>query len=495
MAEPVGGTLTETWRDALRSQLEARVGGGPVLLQDQTSWSAEAILALGDAIARRIGSNGAPSCIWVCDTLGAVTLGVLAAFPGLPGTVIAIDSGASQSEAERLAEAATPDLVVTSDGSARMASWAAGRGVPLLIAGADLSARDLPARWAGPARSTGDLGVVTSGTASAARVVELSPVRVVAALSGVRRFGHVQAGDLVLNVSPLHHTLGLITGLLAPVLYGARVVRGSVASLGTAGTISERPTWCALSPAALNLLLAKQPFGDRWAPRVVRLSSAPVPASLAERVTASTDCTLLNAYAMSEAPGEISSAVGVATVGTGTVCEFVVVGEDGLPVPAGDEGEVWIRGANVAREALLMGREQAVQRLVDEGWAPTADRGAVEEGGLVLKGRIGDLINCGGEKVAPEAVEAVLAQHPQVRECVAFPIPHHTLGQAVGVAVVQGASAAAPSDLRRFLLDRLPPSHNPLRILVVAAIPATPRGKRSRSSLAVHFGLGDYRTP
>ena len=69
------------------------------------------------------------------------------------------------------------------------------------------------------------------------------------------------------------------------------------------------------------------------------------------------------------------------------------------------------------------------------------------------------------------------------------------LGQAVGLAVVPGASAPAPSDLRRFLLDRLPPSHNPLRILVVAAIPATPRGKRSRSSLAAHFGLGERRAP
>lgn len=489
--------ITEPWRVALRSRLEARVGDGPVLsaLHSQVSWSAEAILALGDAIAQRIGCHAAPSCTWVCDTLGAVTLGVLAALPTLSGTVIALDGDVPQIEVERLSAAATPDFVVTSDGSSRMAAWAAEQGVPLLVAEADLLTQNLPVRRGGPSRLTGDLGVVTSGTASAARVVRLSPVRVAAALDGVHRFGDLRAGDVVLNVSPLHHTLGLLTGLLAPMLYEARVIRASIARLGGAEIVGEQPTWCSVSPAALDLLLAKQLFRGRWAPRIVRLSSAPVPASLAERLSASTDCTLLNAYVMSEAPGEISSATGPGTVGTGTVCEVTVVGEDGLPVPTGDDGEVWIRGANVAREALLAGREQPVQRLVNEGWAPTADRGVIEPCGLVVKGRMGDLINCGGEKVAPEAVEEVLARHPHVQDCVAFPIPHRTLGQAVGIAVVPGPSTPTLSDLRRFLLDRLPPSHNPLRILVVAAIPATPRGKRSRSSLAAHFGLGERQAP
>jgi len=491
------------WRTDLVSILADQPQCRPVLqlCRDGEPWSAGAILALGDRMAGQIGGRSSPSRIWVCDDVGCITLAALVA---LRGTVVVVDGRTPALEAGNLAEAAPPDLLVTFEAPCSLVDWAERSQLPILLvsSGLDVLARNLPRCW--PARSdpVADLGVVTSGTSSASRVIELSSQQITAALSGVYRFGDLRAEDLVLNVSPLHHTLGLVTGLIAPVLRGARVARAALADFAAAKAASERPTWCAASPAAFELLLSIQPFGDRWAPRVIRLSSAPVPVSVADRLFRVADSTILNAYAMSEAPGEISSRrllrTNLGNVGSGTVCEVGVFDEVGLPVPSGCDGEIWIRGPNVALDALLRGRSRGRSRsddLTRQGWAPTGDRGAIELGELVIKGRIDDLINCGGEKVAPEGIETVLAEHPDVKECVAFPVPHRTLGQGVAVAVVANGPGIRVQDLRRFILGRLPPTNNPLRILIVSAIPRARSGKISRRSLADRFGLGGERDP
>ncbi|MEV7040435.1 AMP-binding protein [Amycolatopsis sp. NPDC051061] len=481
------------WPDVLRATLE----GAPralVLTRPATgeSWTADAVLCLADAIAAAIARHGSPSCVWVCDDVGVTTLATLLA---LRGTAVMVDGRTPDAAADRLAKTASPDLVVVSDALERLAAWATGRATPVLVAGHEVRLSHAPHTWAGSSAGALQLGVVTSGTASAPHLVTLPAEQVEAALAGVWRHADLRPDDAVLTVSPLHHTLGLITGLLAPVIRGARVARASAARLPAARGL--RCTWSAMSPAALGLLLARGVFGPKWTPRVLRTSSAPLTAELVGHLRDMGESLLLNAYVLSEAPGEVSSRRFSPScpgdVGPGTVCEIAIADDAGRLVPDGHDGEIWIRGANVVRDALLSraGPElsSSACELVRAGWSPTADQGALQSGELVVKGRIGDLINCGGEKIAPHDVEAVLARHPGVRECVAFPVPHRTLGEGLAVAVVAGGPDVTPKILRSTILDHLRPSHNPLNIVVVAAIPKTARGKVSRRSLAREFGL------
>ena len=72
-----------------------------------------------------------------------------------------------------------------------------------------------------------------------------------------------------------------------------------------------------------------------------------------------------------------------------------------------------------------------------DGWFRTGDEGYLDTDGYVfITSRIKELINRGGEKVAPPEVEDVLLTHPAVAQAVVFPLPHPTLGEAVAAAVV-----------------------------------------------------------
>src|SRR6202022_5037627 len=89
------------------------------------------------------------------------------------------------------------------------------------------------------------------------------------------------------------------------------------------------------------------------------------------------------------------------------------------------------------------------------GWFRTGCLGFLDaKGDLTLVGRIKELINRGGEKIAPGEVDEVLLQHPAVAEAVAFGVPHPGWGEEVAAAVVL-ASQAGEKALMAFCRERL----------------------------------------
>ena len=72
-----------------------------------------------------------------------------------------------------------------------------------------------------------------------------------------------------------------------------------------------------------------------------------------------------------------------------------------------------------------------------DGWFRTGDLGYLDaDGYLFIVGRIKEIINRGGQKVAPAEVEQALLSHPDVVEAAAFSCPHRRLGEDVAAAVV-----------------------------------------------------------
>ncbi len=153
---------------------------------------------------------------------------------------------------------------------------------------------------------------------------------------------------------------------------------------------------------------------------------------------------------------------------------------DGVEVRVVD-GEIQLRGPMLLR----CYRDGTDPRLAD-GWFPTDDAGSMDDDGrLTVRGRRGDMITSGGEKVWPTAVERVLAEHPAVEEVAVIGRPDPEWGERVVAVVVLAAGADPPSldELRDTVRAELPAYCAPRALEVVPSLPKTPLGKVERAQL------------
>jgi o-succinylbenzoate---CoA ligase len=193
--------------------------------------------------------------------------------------------------------------------------------------------------------------------------------------------------------------------------------------------------------------------------RCALTGGGPVPAALLERARAAGVPVTLT-YGLTEACSQVT------TGGPPLFCTRVRIGAD---------GEIEVAGPTVARGAAGA-----------DGWLRTGDLGRLSaEGNLQVTGRKADTIVTGGENVAPTEVEAVLEEHPEVREAAAIGHPDERWGEAVTALVVlaPGARARGP-ELREHCAARLSPYKVPKRVaLVEGPLPRTRSGKLLRREL------------
>ena len=177
------------------------------------------------------------------------------------------------------------------------------------------------------------------------------------------------------------------------------------------------------------------------------------------------------------------------SVGVAAGPEVAIMSEEGALLPAGEPGEVVIRGPNVT--GGYEANPDANAKAFTHGWFRTGDQGVMdEEGYLRITGRLKELINRGGEKVSPLEVDEVLMDHPAVAQVVTFAMPHEKLGEEVAAAVVlrEGASLTEP-ELRDFTRARLADFKVPRRVIFLDEIPKGATGKLQRIGLADKLGL------
>jgi acyl-CoA synthetase (AMP-forming)/AMP-acid ligase II len=117
-----------------------------------------------------------------------------------------------------------------------------------------------------------------------------------------------------------------------------------------------------------------------------------------------------------------------------------------------------------------------------QGIFRTRDVGQFSGGLLYVRGRASDQINVAGRKVLPEAIEAILVRHPEVRACLAFGVPSSDTqrGETI-VACVAGKSAIPGEELKQFALANLPAWQVPREWWFVDNLEVNARGKLSRA--------------
>jgi acyl-CoA synthetase (AMP-forming)/AMP-acid ligase II len=157
----------------------------------------------------------------------------------------------------------------------------------------------------------------------------------------------------------------------------------------------------------------------------------------------------------------------------------------GNHLAGGQRGEVVIQGPNVVRE--YENNPEANAKSFTNGWFRTGDQGFLDEDGyLVLTGRIKELINRGGEKIAPREIDEVLLAHPAVAEAVAFGVPQPTWGEEVAAAVVL-RTPEKDSVILAYCRERLADFKCPKKLYIVEKIPRTATGKIQRGAVAASF--------
>jgi len=135
------------------------------------------------------------------------------------------------------------------------------------------------------------------------------------------------------------------------------------------------------------------------------------------------------------------------------VLELEVVDERGVALPAGERGELLVRGTSVF--AGYWSRPDLNATLFDDGWFRTGDVAYLdEEGFLFIVDRIKELIIRGGENIGCGQVEAALLTHPDVYEAAVYAVPDERLGEEVG-ATVHGAASLDIEAVREYLTSRL----------------------------------------
>jgi len=221
-------------------------------------------------------------------------------------------------------------------------------------------------------------------------------------------------------------------------------------------------------------------------------AAAPLPPALVDGLHERLGVELLHVYGCSE--GFLTCTTDRADIRAGSVGHTVFRGPEGSPpdgsvailhrdrhafLPPGEVGEIAFGAARPVR----YWQEPAA---ATDGWYRTGDLGWVDgEGRLFVSGRLKEVVNRGGLKVAAGEVEAALVRHPRLADAAVVPAPDPVLGEAICACVVPaGARPPALAELRAFLGEGLARHKLPDELCVLESIPRSAVGKVDRAGLA-----------
>jgi amino acid adenylation domain-containing protein len=340
----------------------------------------------------------------------------------------------------------------------------------------------------------------TSGTTAQPKSVPLTHVNICSSANHARVALSLKEDDRYLNILPLFHVGGLISGLMTSLMAGASVVCAPdfEASKFFDWLAEFRPTWymgvsvihqAILAHASLyREVIARCPL------RFIRSPAAALSPTVHVALESTFNVPVLTSYGVTEAilvacnplPPQQRK---LGSVGVAVGPEIAVIDAESTLLPAEETGEVVIRGPNVMR-----GYENdpaANREAFTHGWFRTGDQGFLDaDGYLFITGRLKELINRGGETVAPQEVDHVFMEYPGVAQAVTFGVPHRRWEEDVITAVVlHPHTSATEQELRRFAAMRLAPFKIPSQVIFVEAIPVGSTGKPQRQRLAEQLGL------
>jgi malonyl-CoA/methylmalonyl-CoA synthetase len=352
------------------------------------------------------------------------------------------------------------------------------------------------------ARAAGDLAAIlyTSGTTGRSKGAMLTHGNLLSNALVLKDYWGWQKGDVLVHALPIFHVHGLFVASHGALLNGSRMIwfgrfdaRAVVARLPEATVFMGVPT--------LYVRMLAESGLTREACKPMRLfisGSAPLLVETFNAWRERTGHTILERYGMSETvmltsnPYRPESARRGGTVGLPLPGVGVRVHDDkGSPLPAGEVGNIQVKGPNVFKGYWRM-PEKTADEFTTDLWFKTGDVGRLgTDGYLTIVGRSKDLIISGGYNVYPAEIEAVVNELPGVAESAVIGVPHPDFGEAVVAVVVPRPGATVDgAAIAAQLRQRIANFKLPKQVFVVPELPRNSMGKVQKNLLREqHRGL------
>lgn len=356
----------------------------------------------------------------------------------------------------------------------------------------EVSDRGLP-----PAKSkagTAGLLLLTSGSTGNPKTVPLDMSQLILSAHTISQTLKLSPSDRALHALPMFHIGALVDLFLAPMVSGGGVVfcpQQSPQALAR-GLKIGKTTWMQLVPTMLARCLSSwstEQLADYCADlRFVRSVSADLAPDLqVASETGMGGVPVIQIYGLTETAGQVASnplppaARKQQSVGRADGAMLVIVDSHGNPVENTKIGEVCVQGPTVTS-----GYEGADRNDSFFGdWFRTGDLGYLDaDGYLFLTGRKKEMINRGGEKISPVEIERAALTSPNVMQAASFALPHPTLGEQVGLAVVlKPDCTVSKSNILEHLRSELAEYKMPRDVQILDEMPRLGSGKTDKLAL------------
>lgn len=363
--------------------------------------------------------------------------------------------------------------------------------------------------WVGEANAADDVAVAfpeaperpaillfTSGTSAAPKAAVLHHENLLSYIFNTVEFASAEDDEAVLLAVPPFHVAG-VAAVLSSTYAGRRIVPlpNFSAEAWIRSAREERVTHAFVVPtmlARIVSLMESDPHARVPTLRHIAYGGARMPVPVLERaLRLFPETGFVNAYGLTETSSTIAvlgpedhrgafdgderararlESVGRPVPGI----EVAVVDPDGDVLPAGERGEILVRGAQVGG-----GYVDQPSQLDDEGWLHTGDVGWFDgDGYLFVGGRADDVIIRGGENISPAEIEDALLRHPDVTGAAAVGIADEEWGERVGVMVTLREDAGGDVDaILVWARETLGSLKAPQVLVVREELPTTATGK------------------
>jgi cyclohexanecarboxylate-CoA ligase len=300
--------------------------------------------------------------------------------------------------------------------------------------------------------------------------------------------------DVIHMPSPLAHQLGFMYGIVLPIMLGgtailqdifaapemARQIRDEAASFTMGATpflndLTEHVAATGLATPSLRVFVS---------------AGAPIPRALVAKARQTLGAAIVSAWGMSENGAVTTTRLDdgeekATTTDGGPLpgMELRILGADGAVLPAGQEGQLQVRGCSNFIGYL---KRPELNPNDPDGWFDTGDLARMDADGYIrIAGRSKDIIIRGGENIPVVEVEGLLFRHPAVAEVAIIGIPDARLGEraCAFVRLREGASLSL-ADITTYLeAQRMARQYMPERLEILPELPRTPSGKIQKFKL------------
>lgn len=348
----------------------------------------------------------------------------------------------------------------------------------------------------GPLEEDVALILNTSGTTGKPKRVGLSHKQLYQAAVHNIASHALTTADTTMIVLPLSHINAQVIACLSTRLSGGKMViaKKFSASHFWQQVSTNGVTWVSMVPTIISILLLNEKSRASYSQlqaqirlRFIRSASFSLPEVKLMDFERQFHTRVIEGYGMTETAGQITlnplDAPKIGSTGKAVATDIAILVDGQLETGNTRVGEIVLRGDHVISDYVDPHPESFT-----DGWLMTGDIGYLDEDGyLFVKGRIRDMINHGGEKVAPAEVESVLSELDLVADVAVIGLPDDLYGEAVTAVIKTKQTAASEfaqtKEVMRFVKKNLAVFEQPTRVYFVDKFPRNASGKVVRAEL------------